>query len=124
MTVPTITQETIPIVVGVSYLTFIVSLPPGVVLGSFAGAVVFLMGKCITSKCLTATYFIVAFLAGLLGAAPVAEISEGILALLRISVTIPHGLGALISAAVTLNVIGWFRDNPSFFMLRKSGGKS
>ena len=124
MSVPVISQEALPYAVGVaSYTAFFTQIPPDTVLGAFAGSVIFLLSVNNKPKWQWLIYFFIAFLAGLMGAVPVVAISEGILALVHIKAQLSNGLAAMFSAACTINVISWFRDNPSVFLQRlKKGG--
>lgn len=124
MSGPFATQEALPTAVGVAYLSFMTSLPPEVVLGAFTGSVIFLLGIQNKPKWQWLLYFSLAFIAGLLGANIIAQIAEGLLNILRIKVEFPLGLGAMVSAACTVNVISWFRDNPAFFFTRKKGERA
>lgn len=124
MSVSSASQEALPTAVGVTYLMFLTSLPPDAVLGSFAGSVIFLLGTTNKPKWQWLLYFIVAFLAGLLGGKVMADVASGLLSLAHIPVEVPGGLGAMVSAACTINVISWFRDNPAFFWTRKQGGQA
>lgn len=114
-------QEAVPVALGITYLTFVAALAPEVVLGAFAGSVIFLLGATNKPKWQWVLYFIVAFLAGLLGAKTVAGIAQEALAIVRLTVEVPQGFGALLAAACTINTLGWFRDHPAFFWTRNSG---
>jgi hypothetical protein len=114
-------QEMLPAAAGVTYLTFLSSMPPDMVLGAFAGSVIFLLGVNNKPKWQWLVYFLIAFLAGLLGAQPVADIGEAMLGIVGIHVELSRGLGAMFSAACTINVISWFRDNATV-LLKKKGG--
>ena len=124
MTVEVIPAEAVPYAAGATYVAFLSQMPPDVVLGAFAGSVIFLLGVNNKPKWQWVLYFLIAFLAGLLGAKPVAGIGEGMLGLVGIKVQLSLGLGAMFAAACTINVISWFRDNPSVFILWKKGGKA
>lgn len=124
MHVNELNQEAIPVVVGTTYLAFLTALAPEVVLGAFAGSVIFLLGATNKPKWQWLLYFIVAFLAGLLGANTVANIASQALGIVRITAEVPEGFGALLAAACTINTLGWFRDNPAFFWTRKSGDEA
>ena len=116
-------QEAIPYAAGATYAAFLTQMPPDVVLGAFAGSVIFLLGVNNKPKWQWLIYFLIAFLAGLLGAKPITNICEGALALAHIKVNLSYGLAAMFAAACTINVISWFRDNPSVFLQRlKKGG--
>lgn len=108
-------QELLPTAVGMTYVAFLTSIPPEVVLGAFAGSVVFLLGVADKPKWQWLLYFTIAFIAGLLGAKAIADITGGLLAIVSIHASLPIGLGALLSAACTINLVSWLRDNPTFF---------
>lgn len=115
-------QEALPVAGGVAFLAYLGALAPDIVLGAFAGSVIFLLGTHAKSKWLWLLYFIVAFLAGLLGAATASDIAEEALRLSHIKATVPDGFGALIAASLTVSVLGWLRDNPALLLLRKLKG--
>lgn len=116
-----ISQEALPLAVGATYVGFLTQLPPELVLGSFTGAVIFLLGVSNKPKWQWLMLFSVAFMAGLFGGPTVCGIIEGALRLIGISTTAPLGLGAMASAACTVNVIGWVRDNPTYFIRKGKG---
>lgn len=122
-TAASIPPDALPYAAGATYVAFLSNMPPDVVLGAFAGSVIFLLGVNNKPKWQWLIYFLIAFLAGLLGGKPVASIGEGMLALVGIKAQLSHGLGAMFAAACTINVISWFRDNPSVLLQRlKKGG--
>jgi hypothetical protein len=124
MNVSQINQEAMPIALGATYLAFLTALAPEVVLGAFTGSVIFLLGSTNKPKWQWVLYFMVAFLTGLLGAHTVASIATGTLSILHIKTLVPVGFGALLSAACTINLLDWLRDNPAFFWTRKTGGQA
>lgn len=119
MIVSQATQEALPTAAGIGYLAFIASLPPEVVMGAFAGSVIFLLGSKNKTTIQWLLLFVLAFLTGILGSTLVAEICGGFLGLIKIPVSVPNGIGAIIAAACTINIVSWFRDNPAFFFSRK-----
>lgn len=112
------TQEALPPAAGIGYLAFIASLPPEVVMGAFAGSVIFLLGSKNKTTMQWLVLFLLAFLTGIIGSTLVAEICGGLLGLIRITVSVPHGIGAIVAAACTINIVSLFRDNPAFFFSR------
>lgn len=124
MNVSQLNQEALPVAFGVTYMAFLTSLAPEVVLGAFTGSVIFLLGVRSKSKWQWVLYFVVAFFTGLLGAHTIANVTSAALGLLRITAEVPEGFGALLAAACMINTLGWFRDNPAFFWTRKSGDHS
>lgn len=121
MTVPSVSQEALPHAVGVTFIGFLSAMPPEVVLGSFTGAVIFLLGVSNKPKWQWVALFTVAFMTGLLGGGTVSGIVGGALALVGIKVAVPLGMGAMASAACTVNFISWIRDNPTFFFKKSKG---
>ena len=119
---PNVTQEALPIAVGTTYLGFLSQLPPDVVLGSFTGAVIFLLGVYNKPKWQWVLLFTVAFMTGILSGSGVCSMAASILAVIHVkNVVMPPGMGAMIAAATVVNFIMWIRDNPTFFFRR---GKS
>lgn len=116
--------DVVPYAVGAAYMAFFTHIPPGVVLGAFAGAVVFLLGVNNKPKWQWLIYFMVAFLAGLLGAEPVTNVGEAMLSLIGLHAKLSHGLGAMFAAACTINIISWFRDNPTVLLQRLNKKRS
>lgn len=113
-------EAVLPVVVGgASYLAFLVEFPPGVVIGAFAGSVIFLLGSTAKPKWQWLLYFLVAFLAGLLGSSLVADVLKSLLGIVHVTTIVRPGFGAMLAAACTINIIGWLRDNPGFFWTRK-----
>lgn len=105
--------------VGATYLGFLAQLPPDVVLGSFTGAVIFLLGVSNKPKWQWVLLFTVAFMTGILGGGGVCSIAASILKLIHVTdVVMPPGMGAMIAAATVVNFISWIRDNPNFFFRR------
>ena len=122
MSSPNAVQEALPIAVGTTYLGFLSQLPPDVVLGSFTGAVIFLLGVSNRPKWRWVLLFTIAFMTGILGGGVVSGMIASIFALIRVkNVVVPPGLGAMVAAATMVNFIMWIRDNPTFFFHR---GKS
>lgn len=116
---PNVTQEALPIAVGTTYLGFLSQLPPDVVLGSFTGAVIFLLGVSNKPKWQWVLLFTVAFMTGILGGSGVTSIAAGIFKFLHITdVVMPAGMGSMVAAATVVNFIIWIRDNPTFFFRR------
>lgn len=108
--------------VGATYLGFLSQLPPDVVLGSFTGAVIFLLGVSNKPKWQWLLLFTVAFMTGILGGSGVCSMVTSIFAVIHVKdVVLPPGMGAMLAAATVVNFIMWIRDNPTFFFRR---GKS
>jgi hypothetical protein len=105
------TQEALPQAFGLTYMAFLASMPPEVVLGAFTGSIVFLLGVSNKPKWQWMLYFALAFMSGLLGAGMMSSVIAGILGLIHIKVAVPPGMGALISASCVVNILVWVRDN-------------
>lgn len=112
---PVIAQEVLPIAAGITGATLMTSLPPHVVIGSFAGATLFLLGVKEKPKYQWVLLFNIAFFCGLIAGPTAAAILSQVLAMLHLTITIPQALGSTIAAACTVNMINWLRDNPTFF---------
>lgn len=111
--------------VGATYLGFLAQLPPEVVLGSFTGAIIYLLGATHKPKWMWMLLFTVAFMAGLLGGPTISSVVSAGLKLVGIQlVLVPPGMGAMISAACVVNVLIWVRDNPSYFFRKKQEDKA
>lgn len=110
-------------VAGATYVAFLTQMAPDVVMGAFAGSVIFLLGVKNKPKWQWLAYFLIAFLAGLMGAPTVSGICESLLELLHIKAKLSHGLSAMFAAAVTINVISWFRDNTAVLLQRLKKGE-
>ena len=114
-----VTQEALPIAVGTTYLGFLSQLPPDVVLGSFTGAVIFLLGVSNKPKWQWVLLFTIAFMTGILGGSGVTSIAASIFAVFGVTgVIMPPGMGSMVAAATVVNFIVWIRDNPVFFFRR------
>ena len=122
MAAPAVPPDAVVAATGVTLLSFFTGIPPEITLGAFSGSVIFLLGNTSKPKWQWLLLFVVAFLAGILGAEPSAAIAGGLLSLVHISVNIPLGMGALASAACTINFVGWLRDNGAakFFGKKKT----
>ena len=107
--------------VGLTYVSFLSQQPPEVVLGAFTGSVIFLLGTSNKPKWQWLLLFTVALLVGLLGANTMAEIVQGVLGLFKLNITVPLGLGAMLSSSCVVNVVMWLRDNPSVLLRRYLG---
>jgi hypothetical protein len=118
MALNTASQEAVPMAVGVTYVAFLTSFPPEAVLGSFTGAVIFLLGASNKPKWQWVLLFSLAFMAGLLGAKSVSEVFAGLLGLVGLKIPVSMGLGAMFSASCVINVAIWFRDNPTALFKR------
>lgn len=119
MPAPTIAQEAMPYAFGATYVAFLANMPPDLVLGSFTGAVIFLLGVKDKPVWQWMLLFSVALLAGLLCGPSVADIASGAIKLVGIKVTLPQGMGGMISASCTVSALSWLRDNPTYFFKKK-----
>lgn len=107
--------------VGVTYVSFLSQHPPEVVLGAFMGSVIFLLGTTNKPKWQWVLLFTVALITGLIGANTVAEVLKAALGLIRLEVTNPLGLGAMLASSCVVNVVMWLRDNPAVLLRRYFG---
>lgn len=119
MPTPAVAQEALPYAFGATYLAFLAQQPPELVIGSFTGAVVYLLGVKDKPTWVWMALFSVALLAGLIGGPVVADITSGAIGLFGIKVKVPLGMGGMVSASCTVSALGWLRDNPTFFFKKK-----
>lgn len=117
-----LTTEPLPTAIGATYLTFLTGMAPEVVLGSFTGAIIYLLGAKKKHQLEWLLLFSVAFMAGVVGASTISSIVSGSLQMIGIAnVQSSLGMGALVSASCTINFVSWIRDNPTFFFRKKGG---
>ena len=106
-------------VVQVTIVSLFASAPADVLVGAFAGAVVYLLSNEPLSKTRLAAMFTVSFLIGIISANVVANIGTAVLALLGMTVPVSGGIGAFVSSAMTVNTAIWFNKKPSRLFNRK-----
>lgn len=105
-------------VTAVALLSLFPGVDPAVVLGAFAGAVVFVMASDDLSSAKKAGFFLPSFAGGLLAA----KTASSILALMfPPSVAVSPGVGALIASAVVVKTLLWLiaRDPSNLIELIK-----
>lgn len=88
----------------VTLLSMFPGIESAVVLGSFAGAVVFVLSSADLSPIAKAASFVVSFIAGCIGAGFMAGMVS---ALTPQPVTVPEGVGALLAAALAVRLLMW-----------------
>ena len=91
-------------VFSVAILSMFPGIEAAVVLGAFAGAVVFVLSSSDLSIAAKAASFIVSFIAGCIGAGFMAGL---IGALTPQPVDVPDGVGALLAAALAVRLLMW-----------------
>lgn len=112
---------------GTVFAVFLLSLFPGiqaaVVLGAFAGSVVFVMTSTDLTRLKKAVFFAISFIAGILGAPIAAAIIAG---LLPDRIDVNEGVGALVGASVAVRLLLWLighAENPSDLIDKIKGGR-
>lgn len=89
-------------------LSVIPGLDAAMVLGAFAGSVVFVLADEDISTPKKLGYLIVAFIAGLLLAGFVSSLIGAVLAkLIAVDLNINHGVGALLASTLTVKNLRW-----------------
>ena len=110
-------------VAAIALLSLFPGVQAAVVLGSFAGAVVFVMASDDLNLGKKAAFFVISFIAGCL-AAPIAA---GLLAgLLPARIAVSEGVGALIAAALAVRLLLWLirrAENPADLLDSLKGGR-
>lgn len=105
-------------VLSIAILSLFPGVDPAVVLGSFSGAVVFVMASDELSAAKKVGFFLPSFFGGLL----TAKMASSIMALmLPSSVAVSPGVGALITASVVVKTLLWLiaRDPSTLLELIK-----
>jgi hypothetical protein len=117
MSISAVARESLPAATTMTWATFLAAQPPEVVLGAFTGAIIFLLSQTNKTKRMWLLLFSLALVAGLIGGPLIASCGSAVLAFFGLkSVVFPPGLGAMISAACTVTIVSWLRDNPTFFL--------
>lgn len=89
-------------------LSVIPGLDAAMVLGAFAGSVVFVLADEDISTAKKIGYLIVAFIAGLLLAGFVSSLLSAVLAkFVSVDLSINHGVGALLASTLTVKNLRW-----------------
>ncbi|WP_065647696.1 putative holin [Pantoea eucrina] len=89
----------------VTLVAFFHSIPPDVLIGAFAGAVMFLLSSASMSRIKLLGYFFISIVAGILAAEGVANILTAVLSLFMLQVKVSTSVGALFAAASAINII-------------------
>lgn len=89
----------------VTLMAFFHNIPPDVLIGAFAGAVMFLLSSAPMSRIRLFGYFCISIVAGILAAEAVAKILTAVLSLFMLQVEVSPSVGALFAAASAINVI-------------------
>lgn len=119
MPTPTVSTEAANFALGATWAALLANVPPELVLGSFGGATIYLMGMNEKPRMTWMAFFSVSFMAGLLGGKMASDIAAGAIGFFGLDVKVPIGMGAMAAASVTIKVLGWLRDNPTFFFKKK-----
>ncbi|MCL6262186.1 putative holin [Craterilacuibacter sp. RT1T] len=99
-------------VFSVALLSMFPGVEAAVVLGAFAGAVVFVLSSSDLGLVAKAASFVVSFIAGCIGSG---FMSGLVAALTPQAVQVPEGVGALLAAALAVKLLLWLirkADNP------------
>lgn len=87
-------------------LSYWAGIPSGVIIGSFAGAVVYVLTNSDVPIFKRLTFFLISFLVGIIGAGYTAKVIEGFTRVWTQSdIHVDHSIGALIAAALAIKVL-------------------
>lgn len=103
----------------VTIISLFANTPADILVGAFAGAVVYLLSNEPLSKMRLTAMFLVSFLIGIISANVVADIGTALLGLFGMAVTVGGGIGAFVSSAMTVNTAIWFNKKPGRLFNRK-----
>lgn len=96
------------LIVAATGLAIVPGLDTAMVLGAFAGSVVFVLADDDISTPKKIGYLIVAFIAGLLLAGFVSSLLSAVLAkVISVDLSINHGVGALLASTLTVKNLRW-----------------
>lgn len=96
------------LIVAAAGLSVVPGLDTAMVLGAFAGSVVFVLADEDISTAKKLGYLIVAFIAGLILAGFVSSLLTAVLAkLIAVDLAINHGVGALLASTLTVKNLRW-----------------
>lgn len=104
----------------VTIISLFANTPADVLVGAFAGAVVYLLSDAPINKVRLVIMFIVSFLIGIISANVIADIGSALLGLFGMTVSVGGGIGAFVSSAMTVNTIIWFNKRPERLFKKKS----
>ena len=101
-------------------LSLFPGVDPGVLLGAFAGALVFIATTAELGNLRKAGLFVAAFVAGALAAPLVAAMLASVLPL---SVEVPRAVGAMLASALAVHLLQWIlRKMPEDLLKLRKGG--
>ncbi|MCR3893100.1 phage holin family protein [Aeromonas caviae] len=101
-------------------LSLFPGVDPGVLLGAFAGALVFIATTAELGNLRKAGLFVAAFVAGALAAPLVAAMLASVLPL---SVEVPRAVGAMLASALAVHLLQWIlRKTPEDLLKLRKGG--
>lgn len=87
-------------------LSYWAGIPSGVIIGSFAGAVVYVLTNSDVPLFKRLSFFLISFIVGIIGAGYAAKVIEGFTRILtQTEVTVDHSVGALIAAALAIKLL-------------------
>lgn len=87
-------------------LSYWAGIPSGVIIGSFAGAVVYVLTNSDVPLFKRLSFFLISFVVGIIGAGYAAKVIEGFTRILtQTEVTVDHSVGALIAAALAIKLL-------------------
>jgi len=105
---------------GLALLSLFPGVDPGVLLGAFAGALVFIATTAELGNLRKAGLFIAAFVTGALAAPLVATVLASVLPQ---SVEVPKAVGALLASALAVHLLQWaLRKAPEDLLKLRKGG--
>jgi hypothetical protein len=107
-------------ITGLALLSLFPGVDPGVLLGAFAGALIFIVTTAELGNLRKAVLFIAAFVAGALAAPLVAAMLASVLPQ---SVEVPKAVGALLASALAVHLLQWvLRKAPDDLLKLRKGG--
>lgn len=87
-------------------LSYWAGIPSGVIIGSFAGAVIYVLTNSDVPLFKRLSFFFISFVVGIIGAGYTAKVIEGFTRLWTQSeINVDHSVGALIAAALAIKVL-------------------
>jgi ABC-type uncharacterized transport system permease subunit len=110
-------------VVAVGSLSLLPGVESAVILGSFAGAVVFVLASTDLTNAKKIGFFVISFIAGILCASIAAAL---LTSLLPDRIEVSEGVGALVAAAVAVRLLLWvikISEDPGALLSRFKGDR-
>ncbi len=87
-------------------LSYWAGIPPGVIIGSFAGAVVYVLTNSDIPLFKRLSFFLISFVVGIIGSEYASKIIGGITStLMRSDISVDQSIGALVASAVAIKLI-------------------